>query len=677
MYIYGISIGMDFRDIAKLFMSDVGNIIIELLESNVFTGEDGYSRTSYIFKYFNDGPVRHLNKFDVNRDLNRNYFASPLKFFKQRFVKEIREAIDKEGKPLPIAKAIVRFARSNYTLEDKLNTIEGFRKYYNQNNTYANELYNQLIDFVEDYVRQVHLISENENTFNDIQILSEGAEEMYILGQILSLNQGIKTSIDEILNQINLIERAIYNKTGKLEDLVDLTKFAFDEQYRQQCIQKYETVKHSFNIYDIVSVIPHFLGYIQVLATTLNGLNQSYKFRSVKNLTLELSRRLEYKREDKLIRGIQNFVGDQLRKWWMKEKQVVIPKGNKAFDKYGNLYDLTEDTLIRLGTDWGDATFRMFIENEVIPNLKKGMIKTNSNVDFGDISHNKFIQNLSNDILTNTVSRNPSIIYTLPINMSPRVDQERNLLNIYKAEFNKLAKYSYQYQVSSYDQNGNIQLHEESIPLVDLFTYYAMIADSWKLGEKSLVPILEDFQNTGIIDDFHKFVAAIDKSQETLSLDQIDLDDILPYVAPFESPYNSYAKFIQYRNPKSRKYQIMKKLTSADLEVNGLDNIDYQDPNIIESYRFRTTDIDTNYFPTGNIESPTRIVQHQYEDNGKTNNIKIEYEVESGKIQSITLNNVKIDIPELVTIPTIKLNGIRKVNVQLLESIIKHKTNPC
>ena len=36
IYIYGISIGMDFRDISKILMSDVGDVIIQLLDSNVF-----------------------------------------------------------------------------------------------------------------------------------------------------------------------------------------------------------------------------------------------------------------------------------------------------------------------------------------------------------------------------------------------------------------------------------------------------------------------------------------------------------------------------------------------------------------------------------------------------------------------------------------------------------------
>lgn len=679
MYIYGISIGMDFRDVAKILMSDVGSIITTILDNDIFSGREGYSRVKYVFDYFNKGPIRFLNKFDVGRDLNGDTIASPLKHFERSFAREIEESKDKDGKQLPLAIALSKFARSNTDLAYKLNTMEKFRQYYSGQSVYANELYNQLVDFVEDYIRQAHVIGQHKDIYNDIQTLSDGAEEMRSLGAILSLNQGIKTNPEGLLNQVNLIERAIYDKTGDLEDLVDLNKFVFDAQYRQECIQKYERVKHSFNIYDVVSTIPHFMGYLQTLAVALREVSGAYKFRSTKSLVLDLSKQLNYEREDKITKGVQNFVGDYLRKQWMQSNdlQVIIPKGNKAFDKYGNMFELTEDTTVKLGTDWGDATFRVFIENEVIPNLKKGIIKTNSDIDFVDISHNRFIQDLGNDLLTNTVSRNPSVIYTLPINMLPRVDQERAIFNAYKAEFNKLAKYSYQYQVTSYDKYGNLQTREAQIPLVDLFTYYAMIADGWKLEEKSLVPILEDFQKSGIINDFHEFESRIDKSGEYLSLQSIELNDLLPYVAPFESPYSSHANFLQYRNPSSRKYQLMKKLSSSELELEGGDDLDIQDPNVIQNYRFEQSDIDVNYFPTGRVEVSTRTVRHSYEDNGQINYSEIEYDIDSSKVQKITLNGNKLDIPELITVPTIKLNGVRKVNVQLLESIIKNKVNPC
>ena len=61
-----------------------------------------------------------------------------------------------------------------------------------------------------------------------------------------------------------------------------------------------------------------------------------------------------------------------------------------------------------------------------------------------------------------------------------------------------------------------------------------------------------------------------------------------------------------------------------------------------------------------------------------TKNITIQYDLDSGKINSVLVNSTEIDIKDvLTTIPIVKVNGIKKVNMQLLESIIKNKENKC
>ena len=66
IYIYGISIGMDFRDIAKILMSDTGAIITNLLEGDIFSDKDEYARISSVFDYFNCVPTNILNKFNIS-----------------------------------------------------------------------------------------------------------------------------------------------------------------------------------------------------------------------------------------------------------------------------------------------------------------------------------------------------------------------------------------------------------------------------------------------------------------------------------------------------------------------------------------------------------------------------------------------------------------------------------
>lgn len=667
MYIYGITIGMDFKDIAKILMSPTGSIVTSLLEGDVFTGKREVSQPVDVFKYFEYCPKELLNKYDVHQDPEGITIPiSPLQKFSELFRQQqsLKENDD-------LGKAISAFGKAGYIIQEKLNSLESLRSQYNSPSKYAQRMYNQLIDSIEEYV--INLSNIDERVLSDLYTLAQGAKEMRRLGSIFSLNQGIKNDPEGLLRQVNLIERAVYDITKDEKDLIDINKFAFDEAYRQRAINAYENVKHSFNILEAVATVPHFMGYVQTLAVALREVSESFKFRSSRNMSLELSKRIGYNDENRIIKGIENYVGDFLRKQWLLQNnvQIIIPKGNQAFDKQGNKYILAQDTPIHLGTDWGAATFRMFMESQVIPDLKAGKIKPG--VDFPGVKDNRFIKDLMNDLSTNTVSRNASIIYTLPINMLPRTDSDTAILNAYKAEFNKLAKYAYQYEVTTFNSDGQAQVTLSTpIPLVDLFTYYAMIANNWKLSENSLVPILENFQNTGILRDFHDFEKAYDKSEDTLSLDNMDINDILPYVAPKGSPYSSYSNYLWARNSSTHKYEMMRKLDNWELDSIPEDE-NGNKPGVINKYQFIGSS-DTNYFPTGNIQQSERVIKASYKDGEDTIHYQITYDIESGKILKSEPELIK---DALSDIPTIKIDGIRRIDTNLLESIIKDKLNPC
>lgn len=695
LYVYGISIGMDFKDLAHIMMSDVGRVINEVLSDDVFAERDGYGTVDdALFKYFDEGPKKLLYKFDITKDSQGQTIPSPL----EKLQKLAEEAgiiyEDDKGKPIPFTKALVEFSRENLHLSEKLATFEKMRRQYRSQSSEGKQLFNQLIDAVQDYIQQNHVIGLNLNVYEDIKTLSKGAAEMKILGQLFGLNKGLKTNPDGLASQINNIERAIYNQTGNLDDLIDLSKFVFDEDYRQECILKYEEVKHSFNILDAIAQVPHFMGYVQTLAIAAKEAQNSFKFRSARALSLKLAQELGYKKigttaESRIIKGVQNFIGDYLRKNWMLDKEIsfVIPAGNKMFTKTGDQIELTQDTRVQLGTDWGDATFRMWMENEIIPNLKKGIIKPGTT--YEAVADNKFVKDLGNNLYTRTVSHNPTIISTLPINMLPRIDQERAIFNTYKSAFNELAggttqgglSYQYEYTVNSEDGTQVTQL-SKPIPLVDLFTYYAMIANGWKLSESSLVPILEDFQNTGEIQSFHEYVTAIDKSGETLTIDNIEFFEILPYIAPFESPYVSRSKYIQYRNPSTRKLQLMQRLSRSELaiDVDPEFEIEGLDAGRIKEYEFITADVDTNYYPTGRQESPSIKKTFSYEQNGRIQEYEIVYDKETGKLQRFEVFGTQLTLGnfDLTHVPVIKGDGGRKlVNTTLLEMLINDKLNPC
>lgn len=715
-------------------MSPVGQVINEVLNGNIYSGRRGFgSLDKRVFEYFEKTPIEYLK--DINTIAGYDVRITPLETFIEKFNKKVPNIVNNLKIPEEIQNSTIK-ARNQFIFErafakyitnpeisyqDKVNLINEIS--YTTTNQTNQEVFNQIKDFILDYTRQVDTVIRNIDTFNDIRTLSEGAAEMRTLGQLLGINQGIKTKADEFIKQVQIIERAIYDKTKDPKDIINLTQFVMDPEYRKEQIIKYEDVKHSFNILDIVSTVPHFLEYITNLAEANEELNSSFIFRSTKVMSLAISDRLKYNREDKITKGIANFLNDYLIKQWMSRteaeqlKPIAIPKGNKIFDKNGVESELKEPTTIKLGTDEANATFRAWFENEVIPNLKRGEIRPGIHNE--EVENNKFIKDIGNSVVNNTILRNPSIVESLPISMSPRSENERSVFDNYRSAFNEIGGLVYEWNTYTYefDDDGGVKAIPEShkMSIVDLFTLYAMVANSWKSGERSIVPILVDFQRVGLIQDFHDFVGKVDKSEDVLTLEDIEFNDILPYVAPSESPYSSFAEYIKYRNKDTHKYQLMKRFDEKiyddkmeDLRKTGMTEeeiekqIKLDRKNRKGKFEFINISVDPNYFQTGRVQSSkgravnTQIdpeivgfygdddlhhvtgfmeIQKINENEGVINTVKtgeIKFDLKTGKILSIDQRLSKIK-----QMPLIKINGRKRINISELVSDINNILNPC
>lgn len=673
MYIYGLSIGMEFNDIANIMMSDVGRVINDVMQQDVFSNKAGFSRLDKkVFNYFEYGPKEQLSKYQLHQDSNGETIGvSPLDFFEKKF-NELTDFIDKKtGNKKSFTAALAEYALSNVIIQEKLKFIEQLRDMYSSSSQEAKEVYNSLIDFVQQYIIQGSIIGQNLDTYKSIKTLSEGAEEMRLLGQLFGLNQGLKGTSDKLVQQISNIEKAIFVRSENSDDIFDLTQFAFNEQYRQKYINKYETVKHSFNVLDAISRNPHTMGYVRALAVAKEQNKQSFKFRSILALVNTAQAELQYRKESNIIKGLQNYIGDYLVKQWMLSKDdttIVIPKGNMAYDRYGNSYELKEDTPIKLGTSWGNATFRKWFENQVIPDLKAGRISPG--ILFGGVSGNKFIKDLGNDLLTTTISHNPTVVYTLPINMLPRTDTERAIFNDYKNHFNMLTQDFYEYDTHSYQiVNNNVETitSRQQIPIINLFVYYAMIANNWKLGEKSLVPIFEDLHKLDILKDFHDFVARLDKSGDVLSIE--NMPDIIPYIMPFENPYTSSANSIWYKNRVTKKYERMVKSSNTNHIV------EEEDRNSIGKYSFVTSISDSNYFPTNSTEE--EIIRHTFKINSDIS-ATIGFDKETDKVIFVSLDQVSLDSAKTLELfqkisPISKIDGHKVIRKDLISAVLNYQ----
>lgn len=666
MYLYGIMIGMEFPDIAKLMMSPTGLIFSRVLKGNIFLDKQGSFLATKGFDYFKSFPVREAAKFNKSVDSKQERIPNPWDMFVKYFTNDgttKRYFKQSDG----IYKSIARFAKSELDMETKMEVLNTFRNKYKSTTKEGYEHFNQLMDNIESYVKDLE--SVDPEVLEDLKTLAEGAEEIGRLGRMYSYNQGIKIRPNEALTQANLIGRAVYDITGKEEDLIDVTKFLYDKNYQEEAINRYEEVKHSFNILEALVTDPQFEGYARVLGAALKCGEQSFKFRSSRALVKPMANLLKYNDETKIINGLENYINDYMRREWLIEKgtKVVIPKGVIVTDSNEKGKPLTQDTPMYLGTDVGEATFKMFMETRVIPDLQRGRI--HPNVEHGMIKNNLFIRDLAFDVRTKTISGNPIKLYTLPTNMMP---SDPSIVDKYRMEFNKVAGYLYEYEVSEFDNNGNEHIRTEGMSLLDLFTYYTMIAHDWKSSEVSLLPMLDDFQTVGLIDEFHKFQKAVDESGLTLTENNTDLRKVVPYVAPRGNLKNTYYNFVWSKNRETKLNELMRRKSWFEMseEMNS-------DAPVVSQFRYVSiSPADTSLFKTGKINENEAEIEVSCRQEDEEINGSVVYDKITGEIKDAD-EKIEKYLPKDKKVPFIKMNGLKTVDKEELQSIINDNMNKC
>ncbi len=548
MYIAGLCMGFDLNTLSDILMSSVAKILLSDTEGNILT---------------NDYDQFHIKDFNFDRYINR---------------KETYWIMLKELKSLPGIQMVLEnlnFEDSSHKLEQLVDLMKK-----DDNTSIYNRLVNlrknkEIVEGLEnqkvfDFYKTIdHLLKycmnrrtifkspSSKNNFYNIRTLSRCAQELKLIGQIVGINKGLKSKPDELYKQLSNFENAIYDITNNEADIVDISKFVKDASYRNSVIENYESKKTAFNIYEIMYNNQILFQYLKLLAILKLQLQTTFKFRSSLKLQNFSKQLIGYSKN--LIKNLNRLSG-----WWainsfLRENntRIIIPKGSNYVDANGKIHRYTKDTPILLGTDIGNATFKLWFENKVIKDLKKGILEHKSKNSNPIISKNNFIKKLKRNIFNKTPLGNDLIIYSLPINMSPTNDSEEALLKLYQADFEKIANYYYIYDYTYNDENGTQITEEIKIPLKDLFTYYSLIVNEWRPGEKSLVSILEESENH-ILEDFHEFIYNLDTSRFTLDNNLISIDELLQFIVEFKSIKDLGKYYGKNRNMSSGLIQIVK-----------------------------------------------------------------------------------------------------------------------
>lgn len=393
-----------------------------------------------------------------------------------------------------------------------------------------------MVDFINSMASKISQFKNPRGYGRDLRILAEGAEEMRILGSILGINKGLKSSVADAETFIDNIENLIYDRIKVLggkpteADRIDFHRFMLDSKYQRAKIDAYEKVKHSVNILHLISRVPHFNAYLKTeLIPTTFFTAQSIKYRTLhkyrKNIYADYTEAQFFdefkgrmgsgnpydyidkhghlslfnlfevegsKEKEQILRGLENLIQFKLFTRWAHSKNLKfkVPKGFVYFTEKGDVTSNQDEEIpINLSTEVGLATFKKYMEEVYIPSLRDDVDLARTNT---------FVKNLTKISYTKTPVHSSVITYSLQGDLMAKEGRLGELNARMFADFQHLAHIPFQ--------------PESGIPsAIDAFYIYAQYCYMGRKGKRSLMSLFDsDAVRSPLIKSFEEFVAGMD-----------------------------------------------------------------------------------------------------------------------------------------------------------------------
>ena len=515
MYAYGITLGIDVVTLAKIINSPQGRAISKALSGNVFTGDMGFSSALQAINFLNgQNLTRFLTQFDYadNRG-SRTLFNA----FRNIAAKKL--SIDQNDK---CAKEIQERTTKSITKVVEILLRKGqFGSYLNQIQKTSSWGYSekQLFEALKEYNALIQLWHGDENKQHDLEILSQGAEEIRVLGVLLGSNKGVKTKIEDGINFINTLENIISDRykiihpdadESKLAPLkIDYLRFCTDKEYMERCIDEYDKVKHTVNILQVVALCPHIFSYLRASIIPHAGfMSASSKYRSTQAVInsgiYNILGIRAAKDKSNSLKGLNNEINAMMLMQWLSATQKVfyLPSGQRYFKSGTNelvVYEGKDPLPISLWTPEGLATFKLYMEQCILPKLKNSAFEDN-----------KFVKNLSPFTLSQTGTRATVSAYTLTGNLLPKAGTaEEALLREYQAAFETVKNISFPYKEYNKDtsESSTIGTYGDALYLYSEYVF------GGRKGPNSLMALFEQGNNE-LQKQFRKAKADMDKNRD-------------------------------------------------------------------------------------------------------------------------------------------------------------------
>ena len=515
MYAYGITLGIDVVTLAKIINSPQGRAISKALSGNVFTGDMGFSSALQAINFLNG---QNLTRFLTQFDYADNRGSKTL-FNAFRNIAAKKLSIDQNDK---CAKEIQERTTKSITKVVEILLRKGqFDSYLNQIQKTSSWEYSekQLFEALKEYNALIQLWHGDENKQHDLEILSQGAEEIRVLGVLLGSNKGVKTKIEDGINFINTLENIISDRykimhpdadESKLAPLkIDYLRFCTDKEYMERCIDEYDKVKHTVNILQVVALCPHIFSYLRASIIPHAGfMSASSKYRSTQAVInsgiYNILGIRAAKDKSNSLKGLNNEINAMMLMQWLSDTQKVfyLPRGQRYFKSGTNelvVYEGKDPLPISLWTPEGLATFKLYMEQCILPELKNSAFEDN-----------KFVKNLSPFTLSQTGTRATVSAYTLTGNLLPKAGTaEEALLREYQAAFETIKNISFPYKEYKKDtsEGSTIGTYGDALYLYSEYVF------GGRKGPNSLMALFEQGNNE-LQKQFRKAKADMDKNRD-------------------------------------------------------------------------------------------------------------------------------------------------------------------
>lgn len=549
MYAYGMTLGVPVEQLVKIMNSTEGRILTEMTEGSQFNNDITAFRILDIFDKLNGNIGGDLSQFDY---IARDAEGKPIKVATNINIKtqtpnglvdkQLEYKSTQDALFASMYRAYEQWFKDNGIKGHKAETFGGmisqliregaFSQVYEKSDlinlrqfasnslinkvdevTYKNWVASltQMINYIKD-IESKSLLFKQSSIAKDLRTLAEGAEEMRILGSILSINKGLKATVSDTETFIDTIENLIYDRkqaSGQPafeSDKIDFHKFMTSKEYQDEVIEKYEKVKHSVNIPHLISKVQHFKGYLttEIIPTSFFT-TSSVKYRTLskyrKNINADSENPnanpqslftlfgVDSKRDkENILKGLENLIQFKLFTRWAYDNKLKfkVPKGFKYFDKKGHItFNPNEEVTINLYTDYGLATFKKYMEEIYIPQLQNDP----------NCAGNEFVKNLTKISFDKTPLHNTVIAYSLQGDLMARKGRQAELNAKMFADFQSLSHYEFNSEIS----------------LPDAFYIYSQYCYMGKKGQKSLMSLFDNAQSrSSLCHSFNEHVAKMD-----------------------------------------------------------------------------------------------------------------------------------------------------------------------